>query len=172
MIIISTSVNIFGHGNVVHEKKEVSTHDNSMRQTTRSFPKVILKKDDVENTTYKEINALYLQNIKPIFEKKCFDCHSDTQKLPWYYKIPGIKQIINNDIKEAKKHMNMKQDLPFLSHETPLKDLESLKKIAEEGGMPPLRYIIGHWNSSLTKKEEEAMILWTEKSIMLLQEIK
>lgn len=172
MMMIFTSVNVFGHGNVVHEKKEVATHNSSMSQTTRSSPKIILKKDDVKNTTYKEINTLYLQNIKPIFEKKCFDCHSDTQKLPWYYKIPGIKQMIDSDIKEAKKHMNMKQDFPFISHETPLKDLESLKKIAEEGGMPPLRYIIGHWNSSLTKKEEKTMLRWTEKSITLLKAIK
>ena len=172
VVMIFTSVNIYGHGDVVHEKKEVIKHDTSVTQTTLQSPKVILKKDDALNIAYKEINTLYLQNIKPIFEKKCFDCHSDNQHFPWYYKIPGIKQMIDSDIKEAKIHMNMKQDFPFISHETPLKDLESLKKIAEKGGMPPLSYLIGHWNSSLTNIEEKNIILWTERSITLLKGIK
>ncbi len=169
VVMIFTSLNVFGHGDVVHEKKEVVKHDTSVSQTTLQSPKVLLKKDDALNIAYKEINTLYLQNIKPIFEKKCFDCHSDNQHFPWYYKIPGIKQMIDHDIKEAKKHMNMKQDFPFISHETPLKDLESIREIGEKGGMPHFRYIIGHWDSILTDNEKKNIILWTEKSILLLK---
>lgn len=169
VVMILTSLNVFGHGDVVHKEKEVVKHGTSVSQTTFQSPKVLLKKYDAINIAYKEINTLYLQNIKPIFEKKCFDCHSDDQRFPWYYKIPGIKQMIVHDIKEAKKHMNMKQDFPFISHETPLKDLESLREIGKKGGMPPLRYIIGHWDSMLTDNERKSIILWTEKSILLLK---
>jgi len=52
---------------------------------------------------YSNINRQYLDQVKPIFEKKCFDCHANTTKFPWYYSIPGIKQMIDDDIKEAKK---------------------------------------------------------------------
>jgi len=119
---------------------------------------------------YSNINRQYIDQIKPIFEKKCFDCHVKTTKFPWYYSVPGIKQMIDHDIKEAKEHMDMSKDFPFISHEIPLKDLESLREIAVKGGMPPLRYIIGHWETRLTDDEKKIIIQWTEISINILKE--
>jgi hypothetical protein len=121
---------------------------------------------------YELINSSYLANIKPIFEKKCFDCHSNATKFPWYYKIPGFKQMIDYDIKKAKRHIDMSKDFPFISHNTPLKDLNSLREIIIENDMPPLRYIIAHWDARLTKSEREAIIKWSEESISKLREFR
>ncbi|MGE4419631.1 MAG: heme-binding domain-containing protein [Sulfurimonas sp.] len=121
---------------------------------------------------YETINSSYLANIKPILEKKCFDCHSDSTKFPWYYKIPGFKQMIDYDIKKAKRHINMSKDFPFISHNTPLKDLESLREVVIKNEMPPLRYVIAHWDARLTKSEREAIIKWSEESISKLREFR
>ena len=128
-----------------------------------------LIKENKEKLAYRDINKNYLQNIKPIFEKKCFDCHANTSTYPWYYKVPGVKQMMDYDMKEAKKHLDMSKDFPFLSHETPLEDLKSLREVGVEDTMPPLRYVLGHWDSTLTKEEKQSVIQWSEESISILR---
>lgn len=141
------------------------SHKNEMSKT-----KIVATQSSKITTImiYSEINKIYLTDIRPIFEKKCFDCHADLKNKPWYYKVPGVKQMINKDIVEAKEHMDMRKDFPFISHESPMNDLKSIKKIGIEGGMPPLRYILGHWDSKLTDTERKKIISWTTTSIKLL----
>ncbi|QOR61214.1 heme-binding domain-containing protein [Sulfurovum sp. ST-21] len=149
---------VFGHGDETHEEKV---------KTTKS---VVQKSvNTTQSALYEEINKSYLKNIKPIFEKKCFDCHADPENTPWYYTLPGIKQMMNYDMREAKEHMDMRKDFPFISHESPLNDLKSIQKIGMEGGMPPLRYILGHWDSRLTDAEKKEIISWSTRSIKLLK---
>ncbi len=164
----------FSHGTEKHDndekkvvqKKEQPLHDNLGKSLEIKKPSE--EKETVLKNKYKKINEEYLQNIKPIFKAKCFNCHSNTTSYPFYYKIPGVKNMIDKDIKEAKKHIDFSKDFPFISHETPVNDLKSLNKIGQEGGMPPLKYIIAHWDSKLSKKDKEAMIEWTKNAIELL----
>lgn len=144
---------VFGHGDVYHDNVETNK---------------VIPPNQTANR-YKSINSEYLKSVKPIFEKKCFDCHANTTQYPWYYKVPGIKQMIDYDIKEAKKHLDMGKNFPFISHETPLKDLESIKKVSIDGDMPPLRYILGHWDSRLNKSEKQTIIQWSDESILTLK---
>ena len=67
----------------------------------------------------KEINSLYIKNIRPVFQRKCFDCHSNNTRYPWYSNLPLVKDLINDDITEAKKHMDMSNDFPFQGHGSP-----------------------------------------------------
>jgi len=166
----------FSHGTEKHDnnekkvvqKKEPSVNDNS--EKSLEIKKALKEKETVLQNKYKKINEEYLENIKPIFEAKCFNCHSSTTNYPFYYKIPGVKNMIDKDIKEAKKHIDFSKDFPFISHETPINDLKSLNKIGQKGGMPPLRYIVTHWDSKLSKKDKESMIEWTKNAIELLGE--
>jgi len=59
------------------------------------------------------INESYLATVKPVFRKSCFDCHSSNTNYPWYSNLPGAKQLIQNDIAEAKEHLDMSKDFPF-----------------------------------------------------------
>lgn len=148
-VIIPSSV--FGHGD---------DHDDEMKS-----------KEIVSNQTvhvYETINSEYVKSVKTIFEKKCFDCHGNTTQYPWYYKVPGIKQMIDYDVKEAKKHLDMSKNFPFISHTTPLKDLKSIKEVTEEGDMPPLRYVLGHWNSRLSESEKQSILTWSKASVVAL----
>ncbi len=94
---------------------------------------------------YTQINKLYIKTVKPIFKKSCFDCHGNTTNYPWYYKVPGVKQLIDSDIKESKKHLDFSKDFPFISHETPLKDLDAIGKSVNNNSMPPFRYLSYAW---------------------------
>ncbi len=148
---------LFAHGDKEH------TTD------TKTLP---IQNSALKSDVYKTINTQYLKVIKPIFQKKCFDCHGKIEKYPWYYAVPGVKQMINYDIREAKKHIDMSTNFPFISHESPLQDLQSLKKVAIENDMPPFRYLLGHWDAKLTESEKQLLIRWSDESIAKLKGVR
>ncbi|MBI2026889.1 MAG: heme-binding domain-containing protein [Deltaproteobacteria bacterium] len=135
----------------------------------------ILKDKTSETTSrtlaYQAINQQYVQNIKQIFQKVCFDCHSNKTNYPWYHKLPGLKQFIERDIREGKKHLNLSNDFPFKSHATPQEDLDAIEKVILDNSMPPWRYKILHWNSKLTEAEKKEILKWIHSSLSAILKI-
>jgi len=178
VIIFTSSTQLWSHGGETHEKKKsIQSHTAQTtvtpyktRQLSKELTVPMSSKEEIIQKTYQEINSAYLSDIKPIFEKKCFDCHGTLTKKPWYYDIPVVSYMIQKDMREAKEHMDIRKDFPFVSHESPYNDLKSLKEIGVNGGMPPLQYIIGHWNSKLTDDERKKLVIWSEKSMQIIEE--
>lgn len=114
------------------------------------------------------INQAYLQKIKPIFKARCLHCHGVANSFPLYSKIPPASWLVQDDLEEAKKHMDMTFDFPFAGHGTPKDDFEALAKVVNEGTMPPLRYRIMHWQSQLTDEEKKEIHKWIGDSLKIL----
>lgn len=123
--------------------------------------------DDVSRL--KAINVSYLLTIKPIFKRACFDCHSTQTRYPWYYNVPGIKQWMDSDIREAKKHMDMTHDFPFKGHGSPQKDFEAIRKVIQDNSMPPFRYKMMHWDAVMTDAEKEVVLKWVDENQKKMQ---
>ena len=140
----------FGHGDKKHPSSEVVNK-----------PEKII---NVNSDLLKTVNEMYLRSVKKIFLNKCYDCHGISKKLPWYYTLYGVKQMMNTDMKEAKKHMNMSCDFPFGGHGSPTDDLSALSKTIKNNDMPPLKYRVMHWDSKLTKEEIQAIDMWINES--------
>ena len=155
LFILTTTFHVWGHGGEDHSK--------DVKQ-----PKVVKPNAEIEEK-YIRINQEYLKTVKPIFQKSCFDCHGNTTVYPWYYKIPGVKQLIDSDIKESKKHLDFSKDFPFVSHETPIKDLDGIGKSIKNDSMPPFRYLIMHGNKKLTKDEVKQVDKWIKESKEMLK---
>ncbi|MBK9039223.1 MAG: heme-binding domain-containing protein [Bdellovibrionales bacterium] len=68
---------------------------------------------EAPNDQLSRINELYKDKVKPIFQKKCFDCHSQNTQYPLVLQIPGARQLIDGDIEEAKEHLDFTNDFPF-----------------------------------------------------------
>jgi hypothetical protein len=111
-----------------------------------------------------KINETYLARIKPIFQAKCFDCHSEDTRFPWYYKIPGVKQFIDSDISEAKEHMEMTHDFPFRGHGKPEEDLDAIVESTAKGDMPPWYYRWMHQGAAVTPDEAKQIVSWAKES--------
>lgn len=153
LFLLAVPVLMFGHGGEIHEEKKVDlSHD-----------KIEVRAESKEIN--KEINRDYVKNIKPIFEVKCFDCHSDKTKYPWYFSLPLVSTMIQQDIDEAKKHLDLSKDYPFISHETPIKDLKSILEVFEEKSMPPFKYRIMHSESKVTEEDIEKVKVWVQNSL-------
>ena len=137
------------------------SHENQLPAKTKSS-----SSDETERALkLHQINEAYKKSVKPIFQKSCFDCHSQQTRYPWYYKIPGAKGLINSDIAEAKKHIDFTNDFPFRGHGSPEEDIEAIRKTVNENTMPPFRYKVLHPSAGLNKAERETILQWIKESL-------
>lgn len=114
------------------------------------------------------ISAQYVQTIKPIFERTCFDCHTTVENLPWYHAVPGIRQLMDHHIEDAQKHMDMSQDFPFKSRKGPEHDLDELQEVLEKDEMPPWYYTGMQSKGRLTPEEKQRIMNWAKDGLKLL----
>lgn len=123
-----------------------------------------IKKSKAESSNYQKINQDYLSAVKPIFDTKCADCHGGATHLPWYYSIPGAKQLIDRDIAESKEHLDFSKGFPFGGHGTPMEDLDAIADVTQDGSMPPMRYWVMHLSSKLDDQDRATILNWVERS--------
>lgn len=120
------------------------------------------------DSAYAQISATYA-TIEPMFKKSCFDCHSDQTNYPWYYKIPTINSMIDSDIKEARKHLDMSNGFPFVGHANQLAQLHGIRDEVEENDMPLLSYRIMHWGTTIEGAQQDTLFQWIDASIATLE---
>lgn len=113
---------------------------------------------------FERINSDYVKTVRPVFETKCFACHAQGMTLPWYSKVPLIKGMIEYDVAEAKKHLDMTNDFPFKGHGGPEEDLEVIQETLKKADMPPLRYRMIHRSSALNAQELKTVQDWIDKA--------
>jgi len=122
------------------------------------------------DAVFSAIGASYSSSIETIFRRTCFDCHSSETRYPWYSKLPFVKSLIERDIEEANKQINMSRGFPFKGHGSVSEDLTAIEEAVRDGSMPPVRYRVLHPGSSLTGVERERVKDWVEESLKLLKE--
>jgi cytochrome c len=93
---------------------------------------------------------------RTVLVTKCADCHSNETQWPVYERMAPGAWLIERDIVEARKKMNLSQ-----WEEMPAERQEVLKaKIVQEaksGDMPPLQYLALHWEAKLSKADVQAL---------------
>jgi hypothetical protein len=164
--LLAASMISFGHGTETHDKQEIKQENTSESAANGHMGDM---NKDMSQMHLDQTNQAYQKYVKVIFEKKCFDCHGSVTTFPWYYKIPGVKQLMDHDIKEAKEHLNMSNDFPFGGHGEPTSDLRSIKKSIEVNKMPPFMYRLTHPDSKLTEAERKIVFNWIDESIKQLE---
>lgn len=115
------------------------------------------------------VNRDYQQNVRPIFEKKCFDCHTSQTRYPWFAHLPLLSTLINWDIHRARSFLDMQNDYPFHSNYDFMDQLYEIETAIEEDKMPLTRYRIINWNFGLTPQEKSIILKWVahgKKSLM------
>jgi cytochrome c len=95
-------------------------------------------------------------DAKAVLVMKCADCHSSETRWPVYARIAPGSWLIESDIIEARKKMNLSR-----WEEMPAEQQEVLSaKIIQEvktGEMPPLQYLVMHWSAKLSKGDVQAL---------------
>ncbi|MDX2470447.1 MAG: heme-binding domain-containing protein [SAR324 cluster bacterium] len=155
LLTLLAPIQLFAHSGEKHSEAQTS----KQTQVIVIYSKASLDK----------INEAYQNEVKPIFEKKCFDCHGSGKELPWYGSLPLLSKLIKRDITKAKEHLDFSQDFPFGGHGKPKEDLEALIETNSEGDMPPLRFLSMNWGAKLTDADKQTINDWAQTSLDLLQ---
>jgi hypothetical protein len=125
--------------------------------------------DEAYKIKLNQINKNYIETVKSLFKKSCFDCHSTQNEVPWYGKIPGISKLINYDKTEGIKHLNLDDDFPFKGHGTPVTDLKAISDSIQQNNMPPLRYKVVNWNNIIPENEKKLILKWINNSLRKIE---
>jgi len=148
----------------------VFSHDDDEEQREAVWPADSLAVTSQPSDTVDVIINESYQSVRHIFEYSCFDCHSNLTSYPWYYKIPGIKGMIDEDIKEARGHFDLSDDFPFISEHSQLDLLNDIKEEIENNDMPLLSYRMMHWGKLIEGAQRDSVFQWIDSSIALLKQ--
>ena len=110
------------------------------------------------------VSAAYERDVKPIVRAKCWDCHGNETHYPWYHGIPGIGGMIDDDIAEAREHLNFTPGFPFETEDDPAGQLTGLESVALRGWMPPKSYKFMHPSSKISDADRAVILSWVSDS--------
>lgn len=116
-----------------------------------------------QESLFVNIRAGY-EAVKPVFEKSCFDCHTSFTKYPWYHKIPGVKQLVDSDIKEGREHLDMSEGFPFKGKGSLPEILNDMRSEIAEGEMPIFMYRMMHWGTGLSGARKDTVVTWLDST--------
>lgn len=110
-------------------------------------------------------NSNVSESVVKNFDAACSDCHSNHTEYPWYAKIAPVSFLIDNHVKEGKKHFNADEwnnySLKRKNHK-----LEECIEMMEEGEMPMKGYVLIHKEADLSSEEKQEMISWFKSAMV------
>jgi hypothetical protein len=99
--------------------------------------------------------------VDGILRRACYDCHSHETRWPWYSYVAPVSWLVQNDVHEAREHLNFST----WSGYSPDEQREHLEEIAEEvaeGEMPVWYYLPLHPDARLSQDDVNALREWTQ----------
>ncbi len=96
----------------------------------------------------------------PVLRDKCLDCHSAHTDKPWYFAMPGAKQMISKDVADGVEAIDITGALFDADGEFSQRQLAKIESVTYVGDMPPSRYVMMHWDTSLSKADKKAVRDW------------
>lgn len=107
----------------------------------------------------------HLARVAAIFEEKCAHCHVPGTDAPFYAKLPVASTVIARDVANGLRMIDLVSEL-FPAEGAGISE-PALAKIESEivkGSMPPVAYVVAHWNSVLSREEKAAVQEWVDQS--------
>jgi hypothetical protein len=113
---------------------------------TRDNPKVVA--DFGEN-----------QEVKTIFKRSCYDCHSYETVWPWYSRIAPVSWLVAGDVHEAREELNFSA-WGSLTEAKRRHLREGIPEEVEEGEMPLGIYLVMHSEAELSDADKSLIERW------------
>jgi cytochrome c len=98
--------------------------------------------------------------VAGVFERSCANCHSEKTQWPWYSRLAPMSWVVETDVKEARKHLNLSR-WDRLDPDEQRLALTSIVKAIESGEMPPRRYVVLHPEAQLSSDAAAQVIEWS-----------
>jgi hypothetical protein len=119
------------------------------------------KKNISEGLSEGDISHVYAlpDGLHETFVQKCYDCHSNNTRYPWYFNAQPIGWWLAAHVHDGKEELNFSE---FKSYELKkaTHKLEEIGEVTEDGSMPLKAYTIFHKDSKLTQEEAKTINDW------------
>jgi hypothetical protein len=99
-------------------------------------------------------------SVTDVFSHACINCHSEKTQWPWYSQVAPASWFVENDVKRARKHLNLSRWDSLDTAEQRLL-LTAIATVIENREMPPHRYAIFHPEAKLSAEDSVQVIEWT-----------
>ncbi len=97
--------------------------------------------------------------VTAIFQRACYDCHSNETVWPWYSKVAPVSWLVANDVKEGREHLNF-SNWDLMDHEKRAKMMHEIWEEVEEGEMPLWFYLPAHPEARLSTDDLTVIRAW------------
>ena len=117
--------------------------------------------NSTDNTSKNDIELSYYipsQTIK-LLKNSCYDCHSNSSKYPWYFKIQPIAWWMSSHTEDAKKELNF-NEFGSYSKTRQRNKLKGIASSVSEGSMPLPSYTLLHANAKLSTEQKALIKTW------------
>ena len=122
-----------------------------------------------------ELLTRYRNEVRPVFRKKCFDCHNSQKRIAFYL-LPFLGRRINPFVREVEKaqlRLDMAHDFPDFKakgNQNPASLLQAIQGAIQTNAMPPRLYRDTH-RAGIRDSEKQAILNWIAASQPLLAEL-
>ena len=99
------------------------------------------------------------EELHSMFVQKCYDCHSNNTRYPWYFNIQPIGWWLAAHIHEGKEELNFSEFRNYPPDRAAHK-LEEIGEVMEEGTMPLKAYTMFHKDADLTDQDKTLIRNW------------
>jgi len=126
---------------------------------------ILIQFIQVEKTNPKTNPALEIKapkEVMAILKRSCYDCHSNSVKLPWYSNIAPFSWTISRHIDLGRKWVNFSIWESYSTEQKDKKLGEIYKSVYKV--MPLSSYVNMHPEAILTKEDRKYLREWTGKA--------
>lgn len=103
------------------------------------------------------------KQVSEVVRDKCMACHSRDYDLPFYAKVPGIRQMIEKDFRDGLRAMDLNVELVDAAKDAPVGEatIAKMEWVVLNETMPPAKFTAVHWGSRLNAEDRKAIMEWT-----------
>ena len=104
--------------------------------------------------------------VRPLVQGKCMACHTQGFDLPFYAKIPGIRQIIERDYIDGLRAMDLGDEFGAVAVNKPVSEatLAKMEWVTLNDTMPPAKFAAIHWGSKISPQQKKLVLDWVATS--------
>lgn len=97
-----------------------------------------------------------------LHEARCDYCHTKGADLPFYFKLPIARQLMQKDLDEGLRHFRMEPVIAaFQKGEPPTEEqLSRIEEVIRQNRMPPTLYLLMHWHAHLSESQRQTILDW------------
>lgn len=99
------------------------------------------------------------KDLHDMLVNKCYDCHSNNTRYPWYFSIQPVGWWLAAHVHEGKEHLNFSEFKTY-SPKKAADQFEELEEVTEEGSMPLKAYLILNPEKELTEGDKRMILEW------------